>query len=268
MDTEWELIDYLRIIWRKKWLIICLPILGVLVAAVIVFSLDPVYEISAMIEVGKHVAESDQGLIEVKPLVNPQKIINQWNEIITEVGEVTSLDSLKLIEAHIVNNEILKISLRHTEVDLAKRMLAGLIQEINKKLEVESELVLSHFEENLRFLEAEKRIFVETIELLKAKKLLMEKRSVDRLLLADVKLEILLKERTLNSVDTQLNKLRSRAERIEFSTVTMEPTASSSPVRPKKKIALLIVFLFSIIVSTMFAFLMDYMERARNSKKI
>jgi len=51
-DDEVQLIDYLRVIWRWKWLIILGTFLCMVVAAVVSFNMPKIYEVSMTIESG------------------------------------------------------------------------------------------------------------------------------------------------------------------------------------------------------------------------
>ena len=64
MEKEWKLADYLDVIWRKKWLILGLSILGLLAAVVITYAVEPVFEISAEIQPGKSVTINEIGFIQ------------------------------------------------------------------------------------------------------------------------------------------------------------------------------------------------------------
>ena len=78
---EIDLKEYLSIIWDRKWLIIGVTLLAILISGIIsFFVLKPVYETSTTILIGK--SNSSQQAINFDDVMLNQKLVNTYGEII------------------------------------------------------------------------------------------------------------------------------------------------------------------------------------------
>ena len=63
-EKEKELMDYLNIIWKYKWLIIIGTVSCIVVAVIVSFIMKPVFEIDAIIQPGKFFVRNENGNFE------------------------------------------------------------------------------------------------------------------------------------------------------------------------------------------------------------
>lgn len=107
---EIDLKEYLSIIWYRKWLIIGVTLLAILISGIIsFFVLKPVYETSTTILIGK--SNSSQQAINFDDVMLNQKLVNTYGEIIkskTVLNEV--ITNLKLGQSTSSLKENVKIS--------------------------------------------------------------------------------------------------------------------------------------------------------------
>ena len=107
---EIDLKEYLSIIWDRKWLIIGVTLLAILISGIIsFFVLKPVYETSTTILIGK--SNSSQQAINFDDVMLNQKLVNTYGEIIkskTVLNEV--ITNLKLGQSTSSLKENVKIS--------------------------------------------------------------------------------------------------------------------------------------------------------------
>jgi len=76
-EKQLELIDYIYIIWKRKWIIIIGTIISMIVTGAVSFLLKPVYEIDAIIQPGKFFLENQGGQIEEVVMEKPQQIADK-----------------------------------------------------------------------------------------------------------------------------------------------------------------------------------------------
>ena len=145
-EDEIELIDYLKIIWKRKWIIIIGTLLCMVIAGVFSFLKDPVYEIDALIQPGKLFIENPGGNITEFVLEEPQQIADKVNHesYNTLIAAELALDKTEIPEIRgekIKDTLLTRIWIRSHRVELAKRALNSLInglrEEIDKKIDIE-----------------------------------------------------------------------------------------------------------------------------------
>ncbi|KKN25128.1 hypothetical protein LCGC14_0888010, partial [marine sediment metagenome] len=79
-EGEIELIDFLNIIWKRKWLIILSTFFLVIAAGVISFLLPPKWEIDALIQPSKFLIKTAGGQYEEIVIIDPKQIASQINQ--------------------------------------------------------------------------------------------------------------------------------------------------------------------------------------------
>ncbi|MBL7196271.1 MAG: hypothetical protein ISS64_08275 [Desulfobacterales bacterium] len=94
-EDEINLIDYLRVLWKWKWLIIAGTLICAVVAAVISFQTPKIYEISTVIKSGIVGIKDDGGFIYIDSVANISGKINEgfYNRKIEKVLSPNSLNT-------------------------------------------------------------------------------------------------------------------------------------------------------------------------------
>lgn len=183
-ETEVELIDYLRTIWGKKWIIVLVTIFFCVVSALISKVAKTIYEVDAIIQPGKFIIENQGGHLEEVIVEKPQQIANKVNH-----ESYMALSALELqiderdmpeIKAENIRDTLLtRMWLRVHDVEVGKKILDTLIiyikEEIDRKVDIEINNVDSHIKQNE--IDMERRGF--EIEILKKKSKIIEQRKKD-----------------------------------------------------------------------------------------
>ncbi len=145
-ENEIELIDYLKIIWKRKWIIILGTLLCMIGAGVVSFLKEPIYEIDAIIQPGKLFIESPEGNIMEFVVEDPQQIADKVNhksyDALIAIELVLDKTELPAIKGEKIKDTLLtRIWIRNHRVELAKKVLNLLIdnlkEDIDKKIDVE-----------------------------------------------------------------------------------------------------------------------------------
>ena len=146
VENEIELMDYLNVIWKRKWLIIIPTFFLVVVVGVISFLLPKQWEIDAMIVPSKFLIQTEQGQFEEIVVVDPKQIAGQINEKSYDqlLAAELNLDIRKFPELkaeHIRDTKLVRISTREEDVAKAKLILYSLFnhlkRDLDKKIDVE-----------------------------------------------------------------------------------------------------------------------------------
>lgn len=127
-EDEIELIDYLRVVWKWKYLIVLGTLICAVAAGAISFSMPKVYRIDMVIRPGI-LARSSGKNVYVDTAENIKAIIEAGifdKEILDSIGETNSNDlpkSLKLKANIPKNSNALKVSYETANVDLGLHMM-------------------------------------------------------------------------------------------------------------------------------------------------
>ena len=76
---EVDLIDYFRILWKRKWTVLLGTFLCVVLVAVLSILFKPVFEIDTIIQTGKFLAENQAGNFEEVVVEEPNQIADKVN---------------------------------------------------------------------------------------------------------------------------------------------------------------------------------------------
>ncbi len=139
-ENEKELIDYLNVLWKRKWLIIILTFVLVVAVGVGSFFLPRLWEVDAIIMPSKLFIQTGGGQFEEVFPVDPQQIAGQINEAIynTLIAAELNLDIRelpKLKAENLRDTKMLRISTRENDAEKAKRILYSLFKHLKKDLD-------------------------------------------------------------------------------------------------------------------------------------
>jgi len=146
-EDEVELIDFLNVMWGKKWLIIIPTFLLCILVGVISFLLPKKWEIDAIIVPSKFMIQTEGGRFEEVVITSPVQIASQINERTynNKIASELNLDIRKFpkIRAdNIKDTNLIRILIREKDIEKAKLILNSLFnylkKDIDKKAEVET----------------------------------------------------------------------------------------------------------------------------------
>jgi len=145
-EKEIELIDYLNVIWKRKWLII-IPTFFLVVGVGIYSFLQPkAWEITAIIVPSKFFIQTEQGQFAEIMVTDPKQISGQINEesydnLIAAELNLDIREFPKLKADNLRDTNLVRISTREGDVEKAKLILYSLFnhlkRDLDKKIDVE-----------------------------------------------------------------------------------------------------------------------------------
>lgn len=288
---EVDLIDYVKIIIKKWWLIISVSLIVVAVAGVWSFLTPKLYRIDTVLEIGGF----DNSLIE-----NPAQLVEKL-----KVGtyKIIVMDKLNIVErdypeVKITNPKDTSLIIREIESDNTQRAVL-VLEEVNKlilgdhqeKIKNKKELIeknIKLLEQNIEvakndierikvkigFLEEEKNNLEEKIDTLQKilpyqqdpgtqfalfdtkEKLASKKQEIE-----DSYLKINSLEEKINSIKNQINSPSMQIEQIKPTKVIKSPTISENPIKPKPLLNIVIAAFLGLFVGILIAFLKEWWER-------
>lgn len=140
-ENEIELIDYLNILWKRKWLIIIPTFILVVAVGIYSFFLPKIYEIDAILLPSKFFAQTDQGKFEETVIVDPKQIAEQINEasynhLIAAELNLNIKGFPKLRAENLKDTNLVRVSLREQEPEKAKLILRSLFNHLKADLDI------------------------------------------------------------------------------------------------------------------------------------
>ncbi|HEB36045.1 hypothetical protein LCGC14_0742080 [marine sediment metagenome] len=202
-EDEFVLMDYLNVIWKRKWLIVIPTLFLVIAVGIISFLLPKQWEIDAIIAPGKFLIQDQQGGFKEIMVVEPKQIANQINEksydhlIATELN-LDIMDFPKLKAENIRDTKLVHISIKENDVDKAKMILHSLFNRLNKELDKKIDVEIKGID----------------IEIANNKNLIKQKELDKKNKLGEVKLNQIEKNKTRQEMVSGGNKLKISEDRV------------------------------------------------------
>jgi LPS O-antigen subunit length determinant protein (WzzB/FepE family) len=139
-DDEVQLIDYLRVIWRWKWLIILGTFLCMVVAGVVSFNMPKIYEVSMTIEPGIIGVDKEGQFIYLDSRDNIEGKIKEdlYNRRVQEALNINPLETdIKFGICKQEASNFIKVTSewKEDEVEFGKKALVHLLAVILKEYE-------------------------------------------------------------------------------------------------------------------------------------
>jgi uncharacterized protein involved in exopolysaccharide biosynthesis len=264
--VEVELIDYIKVILKRKWLIITGFLIAVVTAAVVSFLLPPVYESTAILEIGtidyKPISSAESTAEILKSPLVQREVIKELNlnlkplELEKKIG-IKTKKNLITITAKAKSPQQAK--------EIANYFAKIAVKEGEKKY-VEAKKVLENYMEELekRSKEIEKEI----------------KKKEEKISQIDASSEAGARELggylgVINSLEARIDSLRGKIQNSKFKiSTTLRPTQVIRPAtepeypkKPRKKLNVIIAGFLGLIVALGLAFFLEYWEKAKGSLK-
>jgi LPS O-antigen subunit length determinant protein (WzzB/FepE family) len=183
-EKQIELIDYLQIIWRRKWIIVMGTIFSIIIAGTVSLLLKPVYEIDAIIQPGKLFIQDQAGNFNQFVIEQPQQIADKvshksYDANIASELKISEEDLPKMAAENIKNTLLARIWIRNHDIKLSKKVLDSLISFIKKDMDEKIDIALNNVDSGIKSNEIEKERRMGEIEILKKKLRILDQRKND-----------------------------------------------------------------------------------------
>ncbi|MFB0564871.1 MAG: Wzz/FepE/Etk N-terminal domain-containing protein [Candidatus Aminicenantaceae bacterium] len=289
-EYEVELMDYISVFKKKKWLIVIPTFIIVVAVGIYSFVAPKVWEIDAVIEMSKIVYQTKEAEFVEYSFDSPTQVANQINqgsyhEVLAKELSIDKKSLPKIKAENLRDTKLVKISVRDRDVERGKLILNTLFNRLADDLDVKPKKEKSAFEKNLvtikkriEDLEREMTDTKKRVVLLEDEQRLNLRRKdrgegeiLGNLLYSN---EIVLSLKYYDELNEKLKKAKieeiqeeKKIKGIYFTSQLKVPTPSLSPVLPRKKFNVLMSFLVSIFIFTMLALFLEYLEKQKPKSK-
>ena len=292
-----ELIDLLRVVWKWKWFIIILTIACAIAAGVISLKMPKIYEVSMVIEPGViNVDKNGKPIFLDSPLNIKSKIDSHVynSQIYKRLNADPKKLNLGFKTVQIKNSNTLKIRLEVEDVNKGIQSLRALFHELleeyqhyidSRKSEIDEKIALNNGK--LDVSASEKNYFEKETAIIKAntdriieERNMLLKRGGDNpdklslLIYTNIVQQNMVHYNELNKqLSTLMNAIETMKSNIEMVKIKkqaienikliQQPQSSIYPIKPKKKLNVMLAFVVGLFVSIFLAFFMEYIQKMK-----
>ena len=167
-ENKIELMNYLNVLWKRKWMIIIATFLFIAAAAVISFLLPQKWEVDAILAPSKYVYLNEDGLWQDIEFIRSSAIaastnLGAYNEIIATKLNLDLKDFLKLKANKPQNTNQVRFSIIEKDVEKAKLILHSLLNYLKKAFDQYPNRKIEIFDSQIKPKETEKLILEKKI---------------------------------------------------------------------------------------------------------
>jgi len=292
-----ELIDLLRVVWKWKWFIIILwfiiifTLVCAIGAGVISFAMPKIYEVSMMIEPGILDTDPTTG-IDSPSNIKSKIDSNAYNRKILRGIDTDSKEyHIRLKTSQEKGSNAIRIWLETEDTNKAIKLLAALFYELRKEYQhyvdqrqLDLDYEIAKIKGKLDVSVGQKNSLEHEITSMKAntertieeRNALLQNGSngsdkLSLLIYTNIVQNNMAHYNNLNSqlgdllekIETlkpQLDKLRTKKQSIENIKLIQKPQSSINPVKPKKKLNVMLAFVLGLFVSIFLSFFIEYIR--------
>jgi len=152
---EIELMDFLNILWKRKWIIIIPTLILVILAGTISFFLPKKWEVSSILIPSHFLFKTETGQYEEILVVSPLQIVGQVNEKSYNdiIAAALNLDIRKfplLRATNLRDTNLVRISTRVEDVEKAKSILNALLDELKKDMDGKADIEIKDLDSQIK----------------------------------------------------------------------------------------------------------------------
>jgi hypothetical protein len=256
-----ELIDYLRVIWKRKILIIVGTLICMVVAGVVSLMLPEKYRVDAIISIGKTLVSSSSSA----PLDTPG---NLAKSIPIEYG-LSEEEALKyLLKVEVVREtSLVKIILEGPDKVRIEELIKGIVNRLIDDHLRRTESSIQPYRSLIGKLEADVEVIKKNMAESEVKLEKMNSEKVDPIVVMIAQNNLLERKANLRDIQKDIFGYRLFIDRFkgeEYKTKVLGGIkAKESLVKPKKKLIVLIAGVVGLMMSLFLAFFIEYLGNVR-----
>jgi len=271
-EEEIDLREYINVLLKRKGIIILIFLIAVITAALVsYFALSPVYQSSAVFSVAKIDGQiDDQPVINITEALEIMKSNVVLDEVINRMGlkETAKQLSSQITIESLKGTNFIKVSAEHDTPEKTKSLVENIIEVFIKQNQTEYQEQVKLIEDRLKVLEeqiAEVEKNIEEIE--KVKKEIAATKELsegERQFQTSLLLSSSVTERELyNTLSNQANSLNASLKDYEDFKIINYAQLPASPIKPNKKLNILIAGVLGLFVGIFAAFFLEFWQKGK-----
>jgi len=212
-----NLMDYLIVLWKRKWLIIIPTLLVVFAAGIASFLIPPKWDIDAIMLPSKFFTQTEQGQFEEVVVTDPIQIAGQINQesynslIAAELGlDIRKFPELKA--ENLRDTKLIRVAVREKDITTGKNILHSLFNHLKRELDKKIDVEINDIDTQITTME---NSIKDTGNEIKIKENEIKK-EYNEIKLYDLSIQSkeIEKDRTKQEIESHKNKLKISEERV------------------------------------------------------
>jgi uncharacterized protein involved in exopolysaccharide biosynthesis len=258
---EINLMDYIKVILRRKWLILSVFVLAIIAAGIFSFVSPKIYRAETILEIGHTRGAKIEALAQIVEKLE----LGVYRELIEARLDIPK--NLKIESENPRGANFLIIKAESAEPKLAKTVLEEINNLISvehqEKIKVEKELLekdIERLKTKIASSEEEKKNIEAQIEILE--KIPFEEQTlISQFVLFSTKERLEAKKQGIENVYLQISDFKRSLEDIRPTKVVKSPTISEEPIKPRLALNMSIAGILGIFFGTFLAFLQEFLQK-------
>lgn len=268
-EEEIDLREYINVLLKRKGIIILIFLIAVITAALVsYFALSPVYQSSVVFSVakidGRAVINITESLEIIKSNIVLDEVINRMGleKTYKQLSSQITIESLK-------GTNFIKISVVADSPESAKNLVGTITEVFIEQNQAEYQEQVKLMEDRLKILEEQIAEFEKNIqEIEKTKKKIAATEELsegERQFQTSLLLSSSVTERELyNNLTNQVNGLRASLNKCQDFKIINYAQLPASPIKPNKKLNILIAGVLGLFVGIFVAFFMEFWQKGKS----
>ena len=292
IQTEYEeidLMDYVKVILKRKWLILVIFFGAAIAAGIFSFLMPKVYKIDTSLEVG--IIERATGATSEQLIESPTQLVEKikgdvYGIFVREKLQIPEEKYPKIKVENPKDTRLISLAIESAEPPKAQNILEEtnnlILAEHQEKIKVKKGLLENNIEvakkdierikAKIGFLEEERKNLEAKVEALQ-KILPYQQDPGTQFALFDTKEKLEQKKQEIenryleiNSLENQINSLQGQIEDIRPTQVIKSPTVSASPIKPRPLLNIVIAAILGLFIGVFLAFFQEWWEKSLPSR--
>ncbi len=168
-ENKIELMNYLNILWKRKWFIIIATFLFIAASAVISFRLPPRWEVDAIFATSRYIYETEDGLWEEIQFIRSSAIaastnLGAYNDQIAAKLNIDLNDFPKFKAEHLSPTYLVRFSIKENDVEKAKLILHSLLNHLKNAFDLYADRKIEILDSQIKSKDTEKLILERKID--------------------------------------------------------------------------------------------------------
>jgi len=154
-EDEFVLMDYLNILWKRKWIIVIPTLFLVIAVGIISFLLPKKWEIDAIIVPSKFLVQTEAGQFNEIVVVDSRQIASQinqesYNHLIANQLNLDIREFPKLKAENLKNTNLVQVSTKEKDVEKAKLILFSLFNHLKRQLDEKVDIEIKGIDSDIK----------------------------------------------------------------------------------------------------------------------
>jgi len=261
-EDEIDLMDYVKVLIKRKGLILGVFLGAVIVAGVLSFLMPKIYKIDTSLEIGKIAGEVIEAPEQVKEKIDG----DVYGVLVREKLKIPQEKYPKIKTENPKGTNLVKIEIESARTEQAKNILEEMneliLEEHQEKIKVKKELLekdIERLKSKVTSLEEEKKNLEAKVEALQ-KILPYQQDPGTQFALFDTKEKLETKKQEIENLYLRINSLERTLEDIQPTEIVKTPTISEELVKPRPLLNIVIAAILGLFIGIFLAFGKEWWE--------